>query len=179
MFKNLGSIIQNDGEINEDVTYKIQAGWLKWRKALGVICDCKVATKLNGQFYHTAIHLAIILYMVVNFGLKRNSEKNMSSILRWMYGHKRRDIIQKCTWEDIGVALIEKKMTKYWLRFGHVQIRPLETSVNWVNYMIFSPIKRGEWGQEGNFKFLRGIPWYIISKKFIFLTELNDIVWFM
>lgn len=92
--KYLGSILQNNGEINE-VTYKIQAGWLKWRKALGVICDCKVATKLNGQFYHTAIHLAIILYMVVNFGLKRNSEKNMSSILRWMYGHKRRDIIQK------------------------------------------------------------------------------------
>ncbi|KAL5126170.1 hypothetical protein HKD37_14G038851 [Glycine soja] len=37
-FKYLGSIIQNDGKNNEDV---IQVGWLKWRKALRVICDHK------------------------------------------------------------------------------------------------------------------------------------------
>jgi len=32
-FKYLGSIIQKDREINSDVNHRIQAGWLKWRRA--------------------------------------------------------------------------------------------------------------------------------------------------
>ena len=32
-------IIQKDGEIDSDVNHRIQAGWLKWRSATGVLCD--------------------------------------------------------------------------------------------------------------------------------------------
>jgi len=38
-FEYLGSIVQNDGEIEVDVSHRIQAGWLKWRRASGVLCD--------------------------------------------------------------------------------------------------------------------------------------------
>jgi len=38
-FKYLGSIMQKDGEINSDVNHRIQADWLKWRNAPGVLCD--------------------------------------------------------------------------------------------------------------------------------------------
>ena len=38
-FKYLGSIIQKDEEIDSDVNYRIQAGWLKWRRATGVLYD--------------------------------------------------------------------------------------------------------------------------------------------
>ena len=38
-FKYLGSVIQSNGETNGDVTNHIQAGWLKWRAATGVLCD--------------------------------------------------------------------------------------------------------------------------------------------
>ena len=38
-FKYLGSIIQKDGEINSEVNHRIQADWLKWRNATGVLCD--------------------------------------------------------------------------------------------------------------------------------------------
>ena len=38
-FKYLGSIIQKDEEINGDVNHMIQADWLKWRSATGVLCD--------------------------------------------------------------------------------------------------------------------------------------------
>lgn len=41
-FKYLGSIIQKEGEIEDDVIHRIKAGWLKWRAALGVLCDKKV-----------------------------------------------------------------------------------------------------------------------------------------
>jgi len=47
-FKYLGSIVQNDGEIEADVSYRIQAGWLKWRSASSVLCVKKVPLKLYG-----------------------------------------------------------------------------------------------------------------------------------
>ncbi|XP_060210429.1 uncharacterized protein LOC132637342 [Lycium barbarum] len=41
-FKYLGIIIQSNGEIDEDATYRIRAVWLKWKLASGVLCDKKV-----------------------------------------------------------------------------------------------------------------------------------------
>ncbi|XP_059302252.1 uncharacterized protein LOC132054223 [Lycium ferocissimum] len=48
-FKYLGSIIQGNGEIDEDVTHRIGAGWIKWRLTFGVLCDKKVPPKLKRQ----------------------------------------------------------------------------------------------------------------------------------
>lgn len=52
-FKYLGFIIQNDGEMIDDVTYRIQVGWLKWRKVSGVMW-LQSNTKPKGKFYYTA-----------------------------------------------------------------------------------------------------------------------------
>ena len=30
-FRYLGSMLQRDGDIDEDVSYRIKAGWMKWR----------------------------------------------------------------------------------------------------------------------------------------------------
>ncbi|XP_070049226.1 uncharacterized protein [Nicotiana tomentosiformis] len=49
-FKYLGSIIQSNREIDEDVTHRIRAGWMKWRLASGVLCDKNVPLKLKGKF---------------------------------------------------------------------------------------------------------------------------------
>jgi Reverse transcriptase (RNA-dependent DNA polymerase) len=40
-FRYLGSMLQSDGEIDEDVSHRIRAGWVKWRQASGVLCDKK------------------------------------------------------------------------------------------------------------------------------------------
>jgi hypothetical protein len=41
IFRYLGSILQSEGEIDEDVSHKIRAGWVKYRQASGVLCDNK------------------------------------------------------------------------------------------------------------------------------------------
>ncbi|XP_076938903.1 uncharacterized protein LOC143607281 [Bidens hawaiensis] len=38
-FKYLGSYVQRNGEIDNDVTHRIQAGWCWWRAATGVLSD--------------------------------------------------------------------------------------------------------------------------------------------
>jgi hypothetical protein len=147
-FKYLGSVIQNDGEIEEDVNHRIQAGWMKWRSASGVICDRKVPLKLKGKFYRTAIRPAM-LYGTECWAVKSQQEHKLSvaemRMLRWMSGHTRLDRIRnECIREKVGVAPIEEKMVESRLRwFGHVRRRPLEAPVRRVDQMADSPRVRG------------------------------------
>jgi hypothetical protein len=59
-FHYLGSMLQKDGDIDEDLSHKIKAGWLKWRQAFSVLCDPRVPLKLKGKFYRTAIRPAML-----------------------------------------------------------------------------------------------------------------------
>lgn len=36
-FRYLGSMLQRDGDIDEDVSHRIKAGWMKWRQASRVM----------------------------------------------------------------------------------------------------------------------------------------------
>ena len=113
-FKHLGSIIQKDRENNSDVNHRIQAGWLKWRSATGVLCDRNIPLWLKGKFYRTAIRPAL-LYGTECWAIKRYHAPKMSvaemRMLRWMCDNTRRDKVRN---EDIrtkiGIAPIEEKM---------------------------------------------------------------------
>jgi hypothetical protein len=60
-FRYLGSMLQKDGDIDEDVNHRIKADWLKWCQASGVLCDPRVPLKLKEKFYRTAIR-SVMLY---------------------------------------------------------------------------------------------------------------------
>jgi hypothetical protein len=57
-FCYLRSMLQKNGDIDEDVSHKIKVVWLKWRQASGVLCDPKMSLKLKSKFYMTAIRPA-------------------------------------------------------------------------------------------------------------------------
>nr|XP_016497334.1 PREDICTED: uncharacterized protein LOC107816161 [Nicotiana tabacum] len=46
-FKYLGSIIQGNRKIDDDVTHHNEAGWMKWNLASGVLCDKNVSLRLK------------------------------------------------------------------------------------------------------------------------------------
>jgi hypothetical protein len=60
IFRYLGSMLQKDGDIDEDLSHRIKVGWLKWRQGSGVLCDSRVPLKLKGKFYRTAIRPAML-----------------------------------------------------------------------------------------------------------------------
>ena len=125
------------------VSYRIKAGWMKWRQASGVLCDKRIPQKLKVKFYRTAIRPAI-LYGVECWPTKRRHVQQISVVeirmLRWICGHTRSD--------RLGVAPIEEKLVQHRLRwFGHIQRRPLET-----------PVRNGILSQNSNVKRGRGRP---------------------
>ncbi|KAL6579762.1 hypothetical protein OROMI_007786 [Orobanche minor] len=141
-FRYLGSIIQKDGELDGDVAHRIKAGWLKWKSAIGVLCDPDMPHRLKGKFYRTAIRPAL-LYGTECWAVKQCHFQKMNvaemRMLRWMCGHTKKDRLRnEVIREKVRVASIEDKMMENRLRwFGHVRRRPVD-----------APVRRLEsWGQ--------------------------------
>jgi hypothetical protein len=76
-FRYLGSMPQKNGDIDEDVSHRIKAGWLKWREVSGVLCDPRVPLKLKGKFYRTVIRPAM-LYEAECWPTKRRYVQQLS-----------------------------------------------------------------------------------------------------
>jgi hypothetical protein len=125
IFRYLGSMLQKEGDIDEDVRHRISDGWLKWRQASGVLCDKKVPQRLKGKFYRTAIRPAM-LYGAECWPIKRRHVQQLSvaemRMLRWFCRHTRRDRVRNEEIRDrVRVATIEEKLIQHRLRwFGHV-----------------------------------------------------------
>jgi hypothetical protein len=88
----MGSMLQKDGDIDEDVSHRIKSSWLKWRQVSGVLCDPRVPLKIKGKFYRAAIRLAM-LYDAECWPTKRRHVQQLSvadmRMIRWICGHTR------------------------------------------------------------------------------------------
>jgi len=61
-FRYLGSIIQESGEIDEDIHHWIRVGWQKWKNASGVLCDRRIPLRLKGRVYRMVVRPSFILW---------------------------------------------------------------------------------------------------------------------
>ncbi|KAG2618147.1 hypothetical protein PVAP13_3NG258212 [Panicum virgatum] len=131
-FRYLGSVLQKDGDIDEDVRHRISGGWLKSKR----------------QIYRTAIRPAM-LYGTECWPTKRRHVQQLSVaemwVLWWFCGHTRRDRVRNEVIRDrVGVAPIEEKLTQHQLRwFGHVQRRPPKAPVRNEVLERVDNVKRG------------------------------------
>jgi hypothetical protein len=90
-------MLQSDREIDEDVSHKIRARWIKWRQISDIICDKKVPNKLKGKFYRTAIRSTMMCdtkcWATKGQHIQKMSVAEMR-MLRWICGHTRKDRIK-------------------------------------------------------------------------------------
>ena len=54
-FKYLRSTVGSDGELDNEICARIQAGWGKWKEASGVLCDNRIPEKLKGMFFAVVV----------------------------------------------------------------------------------------------------------------------------
>nr|XP_016467534.1 PREDICTED: uncharacterized protein LOC107790145 [Nicotiana tabacum] len=150
IFKYLRSIIQKDGEIDEDVIHRIRADWMEWRLAFGVLCDKNVSLRLKGKFYKVIVRQTILYgeecWLVKNFHVQQMKVAEMR-MLRWMCGHTRLDRIRNEVIRDkVGVAHVESMMRESRLRwFGHVKRRSTNAPIRRCESLVLasSLLRRG------------------------------------
>ncbi|PHT83219.1 hypothetical protein T459_11662 [Capsicum annuum] len=141
-------MIRGNGEIDEDVSHRIGAGWLKWRLASGILCDKKVPPKLKGKLYRVAVRPAM-LYGAECWPVKNSHVQKLKvaemRMLHWICGITRADRVRnEAIWDKVGVASVEDKIWEGRLRwFGHVMRRGTDAPVRRCERLALDGFKRG------------------------------------
>ncbi|KAG8229777.1 hypothetical protein J437_LFUL005858 [Ladona fulva] len=93
-FKYLGSIVEREGGLDEEIQHRITCGWMNWRKLSGVLCDRKVSCEIKGKLYKTVVRPAL-LYSSETWPITKAQERKMEvaemRMLRQMNGVTRKD----------------------------------------------------------------------------------------
>ncbi|GKA80973.1 retrovirus-related pol polyprotein LINE-1 [Tanacetum coccineum] len=95
-FRYLRSMLHKPVRIDEDVSHRIKAAWLKWRAATRVLCDRNVPIKLKGKFYRVAIRPSILYgseCWPIMKTLANRMEVTKLRMLRWTCGKIMLDMI--------------------------------------------------------------------------------------
>jgi len=71
-FKYLGSIIQQNGDIDGDIIHRIKVGLQKWKYSSVVLCDKRLPLGLKGKVYCMVVRPAV-LYGSECWPLKKNA----------------------------------------------------------------------------------------------------------
>ncbi|KAG5613703.1 hypothetical protein H5410_013527, partial [Solanum commersonii] len=157
-FKYLGSVIQENGDIDDDVIHRIGVAWTKWRLASRVFCDKKIPPRLKGKFYRVVVR-PTLLYGTECWPLKNAHVQKMHvaemRMLRWMCGHTRSDKIRnEVIREKVGVASVVDKLREARLRwFGHVKRWCADAPVRRCEGLVVEGKRRGRgrpkkyWGE--------------------------------
>ena len=124
-FKYLGATLVENGDLDTEMTHRIQSGWKNWKRISSILCDRRISFRVKGKVYKTVVRLAMI-YGAETWAMKKAQEKKLDvaemRMLRWMSGVTKLDRI----WNErirgtTKVGEISKKVQESRLKwYGHV-----------------------------------------------------------
>ena len=124
-FKYLGATLTENGDLDAEMTHRIQSGWQNWKRVSGILCDRRIRLRVKRKVYKTVVRPAM-MYWANTWAVKKAQEKKLGvaemRMLRWMSGVTKLDRI----WNEIirgttKVGEISKKVQESRLKwYGHV-----------------------------------------------------------
>ena len=96
-FKYLGATLAENGDLDAEMTHRIQSGWQNWKRVSGILCDRRISMRVKGKVYKTVVRPAI-MYGAETWAVKKAQEKKLDvaemRMLRWMSGVTKLDRIR-------------------------------------------------------------------------------------
>ena len=116
-FKYLGTTLAENGDLDAEMTHRIQSGWKNWKRISGILCDRRISLRVKGKVYKTVVRPAM-MYGAETWAVKKAHEKKLDMaemrMLRWRIRNER---IRGTT----KVGEISKKVQESRLKwYGHV-----------------------------------------------------------
>ena len=124
-FKYLGATLAENGDLDAEMTHRIQQDGKTGRGYRGILCDRRISLRVKGKVYKTVVRPAM-MYGADTWAVKKAQEKKLDvaemRMLRWMSGVTKLDRIRN---ERIRgttkVGEISKKVQESRLKwYGHV-----------------------------------------------------------
>ena len=93
-FTYMGSKLAEDGELDAEVTHRVQSGWKK--RVYGVLCDRKMNVQIKRKVYSTVVRPAL-MHGAETWALNKAQDNKLEvaemRMLRWMCGVTKLDNI--------------------------------------------------------------------------------------
>ncbi|XP_047482475.1 uncharacterized protein LOC125034618 [Penaeus chinensis] len=127
-FKYLGLTVDCEGSSNAELKRRVQAGWNKWRKVTGVLCDRNMPIGVKGEIYGTCVR-PVMLYDMETVPVTKLQEAKVEvaemRMLRFTLDLTRKNRIRNETVRDmLATRRLEEKLREWRLRwFGRVKRR--------------------------------------------------------
>ena len=110
-FKYLDSIIQQKGDIDENISRRLKVGGQKWKYASNVLCDKRMPIVLKGIVYRIVVRPAV-LYGSVCWPIKKVQVQRLMVVemrmIRWMCGYTRMDRISNGVIRDLVKVVLSQ-----------------------------------------------------------------------
>ena len=130
-FKYLGSTVQESGGCERELKKRVQTGWNRRRKELGVICNRRLPARVKGKVYSSVVRPAMV-YGLETVAVTKKQVEEMEvaemKMLRFAMGVLRKDKIRnKYIKSTVEAERLGMKMREGRLRwYGHVMRRDQE-----------------------------------------------------
>ena len=59
-FKYLGATLEDNGDLDAEMTHRIQSGWKSWKRVSGILCDRRMSLRIKGKVYKTVVRPAMM-----------------------------------------------------------------------------------------------------------------------
>ena len=127
-FRYLGSVVQNDGELDQEITARIQSGWRNWRRCRGILCDRRMPLKLKSRIQRQVVRPAMV-YGAETWASKMRQEARLEAsemrMLRWACGVTLKDRVRnehiRGSFKIAPISLKVKEARLRW--YGHLRRR--------------------------------------------------------
>ena len=120
-FKYLGATLAENGDLDTEMTHRIQSGWKNWKRISGNLCDRRISFRVKGKVYKTVVRISgnlcdrrislrvkgkvykTVVRLAMEYGaetwaMKKAQEKKLDvaemRMLRWMSGVTKLDRIR-------------------------------------------------------------------------------------
>ena len=125
-FKYLGSTVQESGGCEREVKKRVKAGWNKWRRVSGVVCDRRLPARVKGKVYSSVVRPAMV-YGLETVAVTKKQVEEMK-MLRFTMGVTRKDksksehIRSTIKLERLGMKMRDGRLRWY----GHIMRKDQE-----------------------------------------------------
>ena len=75
-YKYLGATLAENGDLDAEMTHRIQSGWTNWKRVSGILCDRRISFGVKGKVYKTVVRPAM-MYGAETWAVKKAQEKKL------------------------------------------------------------------------------------------------------
>ena len=115
-FKYLGATLAENGDLDAEMTHRIQKRWQNWKRVSGILCDRRISLRVKGKVYKTVVRPAM-MYGAETWAVKKAQEEKLDVAEMRKLDRIRNERIRGTT----KVGEISKKVQESRLKwYGHV-----------------------------------------------------------